>query len=149
MLVRIFAMLLFDLAAFSARAQSLDQQLVGRWQAEGFRSMEMIFRADHTYIGRSDRYVSTGSWRVHVNSAHDPFLAHHPRVKRASTRVRLRFVEIDFSWDCTKPSRIHMDARSAKLSSGCKDSPTNVLDKAPVASNQAAGRRTDRLKDEL
>jgi len=67
MLVRIFAILLFDLAAFIARAQSLDQQLVGRWQAEGFHSMEIIFRADHTYIGRSDRYVSTGSWRVHEN----------------------------------------------------------------------------------
>src|SRR6266508_2999237 len=67
MLVRIFAILLFDLAAFIARAQSLDQQLVGRWQAEGFPSMEIIFRADHTYIGRSDRYVSTGSWRVHEN----------------------------------------------------------------------------------
>src|SRR5437870_1894255 len=67
MLVRIFAMLLFDLAAFIARAQSLDQQLVGRWQAEGFPSMEMIFRADHTYIGRSERYVSTGSWRVDGN----------------------------------------------------------------------------------
>ena len=67
MLVRIFAMLLFGLAAFIARAQSLDQQLVGRWQAEGFPSMEMIFRADHTYIGRSDRYVSTGTWRVHEN----------------------------------------------------------------------------------
>jgi hypothetical protein len=67
MLVRIFAMLLFGLAAFIARAQSLDQQLVGRWQAEGFHSMEIIFRADHTYIGRSDRYVSTGTWRVHEN----------------------------------------------------------------------------------
>ena len=67
MLVRIFAILLFDLAAFTARAQSLDQQLVGRWKAEGFPSMEIIFRADHTYIGRSDRYVSTGSWRVHEN----------------------------------------------------------------------------------
>jgi len=67
MLVRIFAMLLFDLAGFIARAQSLDEQLVGRWQAEGFPSMEMIFRADHTYIGRSERYVSTGSWRVHGN----------------------------------------------------------------------------------
>jgi hypothetical protein len=67
MLVRIFAILLFDLAAFIARAQSLDQQLVGRWQAEGFFSMEITFRADHTYIGRSDRYVSTGSWRVHEN----------------------------------------------------------------------------------
>ena len=67
MLVRIFAILLFDLAAFTARAQSLDQQLVGRWQAEGFPSMEIIFRADHTYIGRSDRYLSTGSWRVHEN----------------------------------------------------------------------------------
>ena len=65
MLVRIFAMLLFGLAAFIARAQSLDQQLVGRWKAEGFHSMEMIFRADHTYIGRSDRYVSVGRWRVH------------------------------------------------------------------------------------
>jgi hypothetical protein len=67
MLVRIFAILLFDLAAFIARAQSLDQQLVGRWQAEGFPSMEITFRADHTYIGRSDRYVSTGSWRVQEN----------------------------------------------------------------------------------
>src|SRR5439155_20163847 len=67
MLVRIFAMLLFDLAAFIASAQSLDQHLVGRWQPEGFLSMEMIFRADHTYIRRSDRYVSTGSWRVHGN----------------------------------------------------------------------------------
>src|SRR6516165_130687 len=59
-----------------------------------------------------------------------PFLAHHPQVKRASTRVGLRFVEIGFSWDCTKPSRIHMDARSAKLSSGCKDSPTNAFNEA-------------------
>jgi len=67
MLVRTFAILLFDLAVFIARAQSLDQQLVGRWQAEGFHNMEIIIRADHTYIGRSDRYVSTGSWRVHEN----------------------------------------------------------------------------------
>jgi hypothetical protein len=67
MLVRIFVMLLFDLAAFTARAQSLDQQLVGRWQAEGLPSMQMIFRADHTYTARSDRYVSTGSWRVDGN----------------------------------------------------------------------------------
>ena len=67
MLVRVFAILLFDLAAFVARAQSLDQQLVGRWQAEGFHSMEIIFRADHTYTGRSDRYVSTGTWGVHDN----------------------------------------------------------------------------------
>src|SRR5438132_3201973 len=66
-----------------------------------------------------------------------PFLAHHPRVKRAPTRVALCFVEIDFSWDYTKPSRIHMGARSAKLSSGCKDSPTNAFDEAPVASKQA------------
>jgi hypothetical protein len=29
--------------------------------------MEITFRADHTYIGRSDRYVSTGSWRVQEN----------------------------------------------------------------------------------
>src|SRR5215470_8104751 len=67
MLVRIFAILLFDLVAFIVCAQSFDQQLVGRWQAEGFPSMEIIFRADHTYIGRSDRYLSTGSWRVHEN----------------------------------------------------------------------------------
>jgi len=67
MLVRIFAILLFDLAAFVARAQSLDQQLVGIWQAEGIHGMKIIFRADHTYTGRSDRYVSTGSWRVDDN----------------------------------------------------------------------------------
>src|SRR2546427_5947963 len=66
-----------------------------------------------------------------------PFLAHHPRANRAPTRVGLRFVEIDFSWDYTKPSRIHMGTRSAKLSSGCKDSPTNAFDEAPVASHQA------------
>ncbi len=29
-----------------------------------------------------------------------------------------------------------MGARSAKLSSGCKDSPTNAFDEAPVASHQ-------------
>ena len=67
MLVRILATLLFDLAAFTACAESLDQQLVGRWQAEGFPTMGIIFRADHTYMGRSDRYVSTGSWRVDGN----------------------------------------------------------------------------------
>src|SRR5262247_3208345 len=67
MLVRIFAILLFELAAFIASGQSLDQQLVGKWRAEGFANMEIIFRADHTYIGRSDRYVSTGTWRVNEN----------------------------------------------------------------------------------
>jgi len=63
------------------------------------------------------------------------FLAHHPRANRAPIPVALRFVEIDFSWDRTKPARIQI-ARSAKLSSGCKDSPTNAFDEAPVASNQ-------------
>src|SRR5207244_6954100 len=135
-LVRIFAMLLFDLAGFIARAQSLDEQLVGRWQAEGFPSMEMIFRADHTYIGRSERYVSTGSWRVHGNRL--TTVSSSPSSGEEGTDTCRAVIRGDRLFLGLHETIKNSHGRQiGKLSSGCKDSPTTEFYAVSVESNQS------------
>ena len=54
-------------AAVCGGEESLSQRLVGRWVAVEWPSIEITYRADHTYTRQSDSHTSSGTWRVEGN----------------------------------------------------------------------------------
>ena len=64
MLKRSASFLLLIAATVWGGEESLSQRLVGRWVAVEWPSVEITYRADHTYTARSDSHTLSGTWRV-------------------------------------------------------------------------------------